>query len=181
MIDQLVEQIEERHSELERLMSDPEVIADRERYAEVGREYRELGQAHALAAEYRTLANDLEGARELLAEDGDDPELRALVSDAPARLEELGEQIRLAMVERDPHDDKNVIVEIRAGAGGDEAALFAGDLFKMLTRYADELGFSTEVLSQSLAEVGGFKDVTFEVKGDGAYSVFKYEGGTHRV
>jgi peptide chain release factor 1 len=181
MIEQLVEQIEERHSELERLMSDPEVIADRERYAEVGREYRELGQAHALAAEYRTLANDLEGARELLAEDGDDPELRALVSDAPARLEELGEQIRLAMVERDPHDDKNVIVEIRAGAGGDEAALFAGDLFKMLTRYADELGFSTEVLSQSLAEVGGFKEVTFEVKGDGAYSVFKYEGGTHRV
>jgi peptide chain release factor 1 len=181
MIEQLVEQIEERHSELERLMSDPEVIADRERYAEVGREYRELGQAHALAAEYRTLANDLEGARELLAEDGDDPELRALVSDAPARLEELGEQIRLAMVERDPHDDKNVIVEIRAGAGGDEAALFAGDLFKMLTRYADELGFSTEVLSQSLAEVGGFKEVTFEIKGDGAYSVFKYEGGTHRV
>ena len=181
MIEQLVEQIEERHSELERLMSDPDVIADRGRYAEVGREYRELGRAHALAAEYRTLSDDLEGARELLAEDGDDPELRALVSEAPAKLEELGEQIRLAMVERDPHDDKNVIVEIRAGAGGDEAALFAGDLFKMLTRYADELGFSTEVLSQSPAEVGGFKEVTFAVKGDGAYSVFKYEGGTHRV
>ena len=85
------------------------------------------------------------------------------------------------MVERDPNDDKNVIVETRAGTGGDEAALFAGDLFKMLTRYADELGFSTEVLSQSPAEVGGFKEVTFAVKGDGAYSVFKYEGGTHRV
>ena len=85
------------------------------------------------------------------------------------------------MVERDPNDDKNVIVEIRAGAGGDEAALFAGDLFKMLTRYAEERGFQTEVLSQSPAEVGGFKEVTFEIKGDGAYSVFKYEGGTHRV
>jgi peptide chain release factor 1 len=181
MIEQLVEQIEERHAELERQMSDPEVIADRERYAEVGREYRELGQAHALASEYRTLADDLEGARELLAEDGDDQELRSLVSEAPSRLEELGEQIRLAMVERDPHDDKNVIVEIRAGAGGDEAALFAGDLYKMLTRYADELGFKTEALSQSAAEVGGFKEVTFAVKGDGAYSVFKYEGGTHRV
>ena len=85
------------------------------------------------------------------------------------------------MVERDPNDDKNVIVEIRAGTGGDEAALFAGDLHKMLTRYADELGFRTEGLSQSAAEVGGFKDVTFAIKGDGAYSVFKYEGGTHRV
>jgi peptide chain release factor 1 len=181
MIDELVEQIEERFAELERQMSDPEVIGDRQRYAEVGREYRELGQAHKLAAEYRKLADDLEGARELLAEDGDDPELRRLVSDAPARLEQLGEEIRLAMVERDPNDDKNVIVEIRAGTGGDEAGLFAGDLYKMLTRYADELGFSTEVLSQSPAEVGGFKEITFAIKGDGAYSVFKYEGGTHRV
>ena len=85
------------------------------------------------------------------------------------------------MVERDPNDAKNVLVEIRAGTGGDEAALFAGDLYKMLTRYAEERGFSTEVLSQSAAEVGGFKEVTFAVKGDGAYSVFKYEGGTHRV
>jgi peptide chain release factor 1 len=181
MIEQLVEQIEERHSELERLMSDPEVIADRERYAEVGREYRELGRAHALAAEYRRLADDLAGAREMLDEDGDDPELRGLVSNAPAQLEEIGEQIRLAMVERDPNDDKNVIVETRAGTGGDEAALFAGDLYKMLTRYAETLGFSTEILSQSPAEVGGFKEVTFAIKGDGAYSVFKYEGGTHRV
>ena len=85
------------------------------------------------------------------------------------------------MVERDPNDDKNVLVEIRAGTGGDEAALFAGDLFKMLTRYAEQRGFATEVLSQSPAEVGGFKEVTFAIKGDGAYSVFKYEGGTHRV
>ena len=89
--------------------------------------------------------------------------------------------MRLAMVERDPNDDKNVIIEIRGGAGGDEAALFAGDLYKMLTRYAEERGFTTEVLSQSPAEVGGFKEVTFEIKGDGAYSVFKFEGGTHRV
>ena len=85
------------------------------------------------------------------------------------------------MVERDPNDDKNVLVEIRAGTGGDEAALFAGDLYKMLTRYAEERGFSTEVLSQSASEVGGFKEVTFAVKGEGAYSVFKFEGGTHRV
>ncbi len=181
MIERLVEQIEARFAELERQMSDPAVIADQQRYAEVGREYRQLEPAHELAAKWRTLKDDLEGARELLREDGDDPELRALVAEAPKRLEELEEAIRLAMVERDPNDDKNVIVEIRAGAGGDEAAIFAGDLFKMLTRYAADRGFATEVLSQSPADAGGFKEVTFSVKGDGAYSVFKYEGGTHRV
>ncbi|HEY7456402.1 MAG TPA: peptide chain release factor 1 [Solirubrobacterales bacterium] len=181
MIESLVEQIEARFSELEQLMSDPGVIGDRGRYAEVGREYRELQPARELAREYVTLKDDLEGARELLAEDGDDPELRKLVEEAPGRLEELEEEIRLAMVERDPNDAKNVLVEIRAGTGGDEAALFAGDLFKMLTRYAEERGFATEVLSQSPAEVGGFKEVTFAIKGEGAYSIFKYEGGTHRV
>jgi peptide chain release factor 1 len=180
MIEQLVEQIQARFADLEGQMSDPAVIADRERYAEVGREYRELQPARELAVEYATLKDDLEGARELLAE-GEDAELRKVVEDAPTRLEELEEEIRLAMVERDPNDDKNVIVEIRGGTGGDEAALFAGDLYKMLTRYAEERGFSTEVLSQSASEVGGFKDVTFAVKGDGAYSVFKFEGGTHRV
>jgi peptide chain release factor 1 len=181
VIEELVDQIEGRFAELERQMSDPEVIADREHYAEVGREYRELQPAHERAREWLTLKDDLEGARELLAEDGDDPELKRVLTEAPRRLEELAEEIRLAMVERDPNDDKNVIVEIRAGTGGDEAALFAGDLFKMLTRYAERRGYSVESLSQSPAEVGGFKEVTFSVRGDGAYSVFKYEGGTHRV
>jgi peptide chain release factor 1 len=180
MIDQLVEQIESRFAELEQQMSDPAVIGDRERYAEVGREYRELGPAREHAREYATLKDDLEGARELLAE-GEDEEMRKVVDEAPARLAELEEEIRLAMVERDPNDDKNVIVEIRAGTGGDEAALFAGDLYKMLTRYAELRGFSTDVLSQSPSEAGGFKDVTLEVKGEAAYSVFKFEGGTHRV
>jgi peptide chain release factor 1 len=181
MIERLIEQIEERHAELERQMSDPEVISDRERYAEVGRDYRELEEAHRLALEYRRLSDDLEGARELLAEDGDDPELKSVVAETPELLERLAERIRLAMVERDPNDDKNVIMEIRAGTGGDEAGLFAGDLYKMLTRYAERRGFSTELLSSSPADVGGFKEVTFAIKGEGAYSVFKYEGGTHRV
>src|SRR6478609_8078037 len=180
MLDQLVEQIENRFAELERQMSDPEVISDRERYAEVGREYRELQPAQELAGKYATLKDDLEGARELL-EEGEDAELRKVADEAPARLGQLEEEIRLAMVERDPNDDKNVIVEIRGGAGGDEAALFAGDLYKMLTRYAEERGFATEVLSQSGSEAGGFKEVTFAVKGEGAYSIFKFEGGTHRV
>jgi peptide chain release factor 1 len=181
MIEQLVEQVESRFAELERQMADPELHADRKRAAEVGREYRELEEAHRLAKEWLKLKDDLEGARELLAEDGDDPELKKVMAEAPDRLEQLAEEIRLAMVERDPNDDKNVIVEIRAGTGGDEAALFAGDLFKMLSRYAERRGFSTEVISQSPAEVGGFKEVTFAIKGDSAYSVFKYEGGTHRV
>jgi peptide chain release factor 1 len=181
MIDDLVGQIQSRFAELERQMADPDLHGDRERAAEVGREYNELRDAHDLAREWLKLKDDLEGARELLAEDGDDPELKQVLADAPGRLDELAEQIRLAMVERDPNDEKNVIVEIRAGTGGDEAALFAGDLFKMLTRYAERRGYSVETLSASPAEVGGFKEVTFAIKGDAAYSVFKYEGGTHRV
>jgi peptide chain release factor 1 len=181
MIDELVEQIEARYAELEQQMADPELHADRDRAAEVGREFNRLKPIHELAGEYRTLNDDLEGARELLAEDGDDEELKKVVAEAPTRLEELAEEIRMATVERDPNDEKNVIVEIRAGTGGDEAALFAGDLFKMLRGYAESEGFQTEVLSQSPSEVGGFKEVTFAIKGDGAYSLFKYEGGTHRV
>jgi peptide chain release factor 1 len=181
MIEQLVEQIEARFADLQRQMSDPAVIGDRARYAEVGREYRVLEGAHELVQEWRRLRDDLEGARELLEEGGEDAELQRVAAEAPARLEELAEEIRLATVERDPNDDKDVIVEIRAGAGGDEAALFAGDLAKMLTRYAEERGFSTEVLSQSPAEQGGVKELTLGVHGDGAYSVFKFEGGTHRV
>jgi peptide chain release factor 1 len=110
MIEQLVEQVESRFAELERQMADPELHADRKRAAEVGREYRELEDAHRLAKEWLKLKDDLEGARELLAEDGDDPELKKVMAEAPDRLEQLAEEIRLAMVERDPNDDKNVIV-----------------------------------------------------------------------
>ena len=181
MIEQLVEQIEARYAEAEAAMSDPEVIGDRQRYAEAGRRFAQLEPAVKLAGEWRRMRDDAAGAKEMLDEGMDDPDVRAMLETARARSAELAEEIRLAMVERDPSDEKNVIVEIRGGAGGDEAAIFAGDLFKMLTRYAEERGFATEVLSQSGADAGGFKDVTFEIKGDGAYSVFKYEGGTHRV
>jgi peptide chain release factor 1 len=120
-------------------------------------------------------ASDAAGAREMLAEDGDDPELRELLATSEARLEELEDEIRLAMVEPDPNDEKDVIVEIRPGTGGEEAGLFAGDLYRMLGRYAERRGFRTEPLSV------GDGHYTFAVKGQGAYSVFKYEGGTHRV
>ncbi|MDQ6744400.1 MAG: peptide chain release factor 1 [Actinomycetota bacterium] len=175
MIDDLVEQIRTRFGELESELSDPEVIGDRNRFTAASRAYRELERPAQLAAEYRRAADDMEGASELLAEDGSDAELRALLESSRERLVTLEEEIRLAMVERDPHDDKNVIVEIRPGAGGEEATLWAGDLLRMLTRYAERRGFGVESLSL------GEGTYTFAVKGDGAYSVFKFEGGTHRV
>ena len=175
MIERLVEQIESRFAELSAQMSDPEVIGDQRRYAEVGRAYRALEQAHRLAQEWRRATDDAAGARELLAEDGDDPELREMLRGSEERLAQLEEEIRLAMVEPDPNDEKDVIVEIRPGTGGEEAGLFAADLYRMLSRYAERRGFKQEPL-----EIGD-GHYTFAVKGQGAYSVFKYEGGTHRV
>ena len=175
MIESLVEQIEARFADVQAQMADPEVIADRARYAEAGRAFNQLAPAARLADEWRRAVSDAEGAQELLDEGGEDAEMRDELRIARERIEEVEEEIRLAMVETDPNDDKDVIVEIRAGTGGDEAGLWAGDLFRMLTRFAERRGFATETMG---ASDGSY---TFEVKGDGAYSVFKYEGGTHRV
>ncbi|HEY4915612.1 MAG TPA: peptide chain release factor 1 [Solirubrobacteraceae bacterium] len=183
MIEDLVTQIETRFAELGQQMTDPEVISDRERYAEVGRAYSQLETAAKLATEWRRAQDDAAGAEELLEEMGEDSEMRDELGKARLRIEELEEEIRLAMVEPDPNDDKSVIVEIQGGAGGDEAGLWAGDLYRMLTRYAERRGWQTEPL-----DIGDGK-YTFAIKSppttpnqpDGAYSVFKYEGGTHRV
>ena len=175
MIEDLVTQIETRFAELGRQMTDPEVIGDRERYAEVGRAYRQLEAAAALAAQWRLAQDDAAGAEELLAEGGEDSELRSLLNSARERIEQLEEELRLAMVERDPNDDKNVIVEIQGGAGGEEAGLWAGDLYRMLTKYAERLGLTNETM-----DIGDSK-YTFAIKGEAAYSIFKFEGGTHRV
>jgi peptide chain release factor 1 len=176
LIESLVEQIESRFAELSRAMSDPEVIGDRQRYAEVGREYQRLKGPAEVAEQWRRAADDAAGAQELLDEGGDDDaELREMLATARRRQEELDEELRLAMVERDPADDKDVIVEVQGGAGGEEAGLWAGDVFRMLSKYAERLGFKVQPL-----EVGDGK-YTFAINGDGAYSVFKYEGGTHRV
>jgi peptide chain release factor 1 len=181
VIEDLVEQIETRFSELGEQLSDPAVIGDRVRYAAAGRAYSQLEPAAKLAAQWRRAQDDAAGAEELLSEDGEDPELRELLRGARTRSEQLEEEIRLAMVERDPNDEKNVIVEIQGGAGGDEASLWAGDLFRMLSRYAERRGLQTEALETAEGKY------TFAIKGagagrgDGAYSVFKFEGGTHRV
>jgi peptide chain release factor 1 len=175
MIEELVEQIETRFAALGEQMTDPDVIADRERYAEVGRAYSQLEPAAQLAAQWRLAQDDAVGAEEILSQEGEDEELRGVLGSARERIAELEEQIRLAMVERDPNDDKSVIVEIQGGAGGEEAGLWAGDVYRMLNRYAERRGWETESL-----ELGDGK-YTFAIKGSGAYSVFKYEGGTHRV
>jgi peptide chain release factor 1 len=175
VIERLVEQIEGRFAELSEQMADSDVITDQRRYADVGRAYRALEPAHELAQQWRRATDDAAGARELLSEGADDADVRELLDAAEARLAELEEEIRLAMVEPDPNDEKNVIVEVRGGAGGDEAGLWAGDLYRMLSRYAERLGFQTETMDASDSSY------TFEVRGDGAYSRFKYEGGTHRV
>jgi peptide chain release factor 1 len=173
-IEQLVDELERSHREVQERMSDPAVYNDHREAAEVGRRLKELEGPHRLAQEWRQIQADLQDARG----DGD---LRELVPDLERRASELEEELKLALVERDPADAKDVIVEIRQGVGGDEAALWAGDLYRMLSRYAERRGYKTEFLGASESETGGFKDVTFAVKGDGAYSVFKYEGGTHRV
>jgi peptide chain release factor 1 len=179
VIERLVEQVEERYRDLERQLADPDVMADRSRYTEVARSHRELSDAHDLARQYRMAESNATGAEELVAEG--EKEMQDEAVTARTEMEAIAEKLRLAMVERDPNDDKNVIVEIRAGAGGDEAGLFAGDLYRMLTRYAENRGFKTEPLGHSDSPAGGFKEVTFAIKGDGAYSVFKYEAGVHRV
>jgi len=173
-IERLVEELERSHAEAQERMADPAVYNDRVEGAKAGRRLKELEEPWRLAEEWRQATADLEAART-------DPELQPLVAEYEAEAERLEDELKLALVERDPADDKDVIVEIRQGVGGDEAALWAGDLHRMLTRFAERRGFRTETLSTSENEAGGFKEVVFAVKGRGAFSVFKYEGGTHRV
>jgi peptide chain release factor 1 len=170
----LIEELERSYQEAQDRMSDPAVYNDHREAAEVGRRLKELEVPYKLAQEWRSARSDLEDARG----DGD---LRELVPELEERLSGLEEELKLALVEADPADRKDVIVEIRQGVGGDEAALWAADVFRMLTRYAERRGFTVEQLEASGNESGGFKEVVFAVKGDGAYSVFKWEAGTHRV
>jgi peptide chain release factor 1 len=173
-IESLIDELERSYAEVQERMSDPSVYNDRREAAEVGRRLKELEGAYKLAQEWREAREDVTAAR-------DDPDLRELVAESEERLAALEEELKLALVEKDPADEKDVIVEVRQGVGGDEAALWAGDVYRMLTRYAERRGYKTELLGASESETGGFKEVVFGVKGAGAYSVFKYEGGTHRV
>jgi peptide chain release factor 1 len=176
--------VEERYEELTHLMADPEVAQNYERVAEYAKERADLEDIVNTYREYKSTAEELEGATTLLADDTD-PELRELaeneVAGLQARLEELEDQLRHLLLPKDPRDAKDVIIEIRAGAGGDEAGIFAADLFRMYTRYAERRGWKTELLSTNATGVGGYKEVIFGIQGRGAFSRFKYESGVHRV
>jgi len=176
----LIGQIEHTREELQTAMADPGLVADRSRFAEVNRRWSALSPAFELVDAWRDAESRASEARELLAED-DDEDVRAILREAEDELEDLEPRIREAMIEPDPNDGKDVIVEVRAAAGGEEAALFARDLLEIYSRYAEQRGFRVEELSSSPADAGGLKEVTFAVKGEGAFSVFKHEAGVHRV
>jgi peptide chain release factor 1 len=172
--DNLVSELERSYTETQERMADPAVYNDHREAAEVGRRLKELEGPYKLAQEWKSARDDLVAARE-------DADLRELVPELEQRTSGLQEDLRLALVPKDPADSKDVIVEVRQGVGGDEAALWAGDVYRMLARYAERRGFKVEELEASPNDGGGYKEATFAVKGDGAYSVFKWEGGTHRV
>ena len=173
-IEQLVDELERSYQEAQERMSDPAVYNDHREAAAAGRRLKELEAPHRVAQEWRQVHEDLDAAR-------GDGQLRELVPELEERSNELAEELRVALAPTDPADSKDVIIEIRQGVGGDEAALWAGDLHRALTRYAERRGLKVDPIGSSPNEAGGYKEVTFGIKGEGAYSVFKWEGGTHRV
>jgi len=178
-----LEQLRERHEEIEALLADPEIIAEQERFRSLSREYSRLDPVVKSLAAYRAAASELEAARAM--ERDDDPEVREMAAgerdNAEQRLAELEEELEIQMLPRDPDDDKDVYLEIRAGAGGDEAALFAGDLLRMYARYAEAQGWRLETIAESPGEHGGYKEIITRIGGDGVYATLKFESGTHRV
>ena len=173
-LEQLAEELERTHAELQDRMANPAVYADHREAAELGRRLKELEPAVRAAREWRQATTDL-------AEAKGDPDLASMAGELEAEIARLEDELKVALVERDPSDTKDVIVEVRQGVGGDEAALWAAEVARMLQRYAERRGFRTEILSASESDGGGVKETVFAVKGDGAFSVFKWEGGTHRV
>ena len=183
MLDKLAT-IDSRYSELERLMSDPEVAADYSRVQELAREMSALRDVAALSRRYRKATQDAEEAREI-SRDESDREMAALAREEFAELEAqkqaLEEELRVALLPRDPNDDKNVIVEVRAGTGGEEAGLFAADMYRMYSRYAQLRGWKIEIINSNENGLGSIKEIVFKIDGKGAYSRLKHESGVHRV
>ena len=183
MLDKLAG-IEAKYQELTRELSDPALLGDPHKYAEVAKHHADLGEIVDKHHEFLRIDKELRDAREMQETDTD-PEMRELIVDEigilEAAQEKLEGELQLLLLPRDPNDDKNVIVEIRSGAGGEEAALFAGDLFRMYSRYAERQGWRTELMSSNPTELGGFKEIIFMIEGKGAYSQLKFESGVHRV
>ena len=181
---QRLDGIESRFEEVSTLITDPSVIADMKRYVRLNKEYRELEKLTAATRRYRLLLAEIDEAKEIL-ENESDADMRAMAHEqidaAQSALPGLEEDIKLMLIPADPEDAKNAIVEIRAGTGGDEAALFAGDIFKMYSRYCESKGWQVAVTSFSEGAAGGFKEVVFAVTGESVYGTLKYESGVHRV
>lgn len=179
-----LEKIVERYYEVEKLLGEPDVMNDMKRYVQLNKEYRDLAPIVEAAKRYRTLQERLQQARTILAEESD-PDLRELakqeIEESEQKVDPMEEEIRLLLLPGDPQDSKNAIVEIRAGTGGDEASLFAGDLFRMYSYFAELRKWKLEVTSSSEGTVGGYKEIVFSLKGDGVYGIMKYESGVHRV
>nr|WP_306642472.1 peptide chain release factor 1 [Longitalea sp. SCSIO 12813] len=183
LIDKLVA-IEDRYREVSMLIVDPEVIADNKRYATLMKEYKDLGKIVDLSKRYRNVVDNIASSREML-ETETDPEMKEMAQEELLSLQEeessLQEEVKVALIPKDPEDSKNVIVEIRAGTGGDEASIFAGDLFRMYTKYLETKGWTMEVANLNEGTVGGFKEIVFSVSGEDVYATMKYESGVHRV
>lgn len=177
--------IEERYEKINELLCDPEVISRQEEYASLMKEQKNLTPIVEKFREYKKYEATVNESKQLLDEGGLEKDFKALVleelDEARAALEETAEQLKVLLLPKDPNDDKNVIVEIRAGAGGEEAALFAGSLFRMYSMYAESKGFKTEILNENPTELGGYKEISFSLEGEGAYSRLKFESGVHRV
>jgi peptide chain release factor 1 len=173
-LDDLIAELDRSYEEAQARLSDPAVYNDHREAADVGRRLKELEGPYKLAQQWKQAREDLEAARA-------DSELAEMAAGYEADVERLEEELKLALAERDPADDKDVIVEIRQGVGGDEAALWAAELQRMLQRYAEKRGFKFEQIETNANDGGGLKEGVFAIKGDGAYSIFKFEGGTHRV
>ena len=178
-----LESLAERLEEINALLAEPEVISDQNRFRSLSQEYAQVNPVVSCFRQYQTTLDDIEAARQMLEED--DKEMQDMAQQeldtASARKEELQQQLQFLMLPKDPNDDKNIFLEIRAGTGGDEAALFAGDLFRMYSRYAEQQRWKLEIISESLGEHGGYKEVIVRIEGQGAYSRLKFESGGHRV
>lgn len=180
-----IEALVARHEELETLITDPNVIADGRRFATLSKEYTHLGEILKAGEQYKQLLTQQEEAESTLQDNDSDEELKAmareLLAEAKEEIPKMEEEIKLLLLPNDPEDDKNAILELRAGTGGDEAALFAGDLFRMYSRYCETKGWSVSVSSYTEGGTGGYKEIVLNVSGTGVYGTLKYESGVHRV
>lgn len=178
-----IEALRLRFEEIGQMITDPEVISDQKRYVKLNKEYRELEDIVNVGKDYKNLLENIESSRAMLKED--DEEMRAMAREELDGLEEerpkMEEEIKMLLLPGDPEDSKNAVMEIRAGAGGDEASIFAGDLFRMYTKYCESKGWKTEVTHYSEGTSGGYKEVVMKVSGNGVYGILKYESGVHRV